>query len=98
MDLTVQLTCQCRPGFTYKNTVSLAVHKRSKIHTAWQLAQDSKSDKIRSKEFENEIARLENSLVQKDGVEAALLARIHQLEKESTYWRLQYQNVCPYIN
>jgi hypothetical protein len=67
--------------------VSFGQHKRTKGHKAWEVAQDNKKDKIRSKEFENEIERLKNRLVQKDAVENELLHRIRQLEYERDYWK-----------
>lgn len=92
MEVSVQLTCPCRPGFCYKNAVSLAQHKRSKIHKTWESLQENKQDKIRSKQFENEIERLKARLVHKEQVEA----RIFQLERERDYWKSQLDGV--YVN
>jgi hypothetical protein len=84
MELSIQLTCPCRPGFTYKN---LATHKRSKLHQTWEANQVHKHDKVRSKEFENEIERLKRRLTHKEAVEVELLNRIHGLEKDVVYWK-----------
>lgn len=80
MDLSVKLTCPCRPGFTYKNGSTFSQHKNSKMHKAWESERDNKNDRIRSKEFENEIERLRNKLAQREEVEKELLKRIQQLE------------------
>jgi hypothetical protein len=98
MDVAIQLTCPCKPGFFYKNNSTFTMHKKSKMHAAWETREQNKSDKIRSKEFENEVERLRRRLAQRDDVEATLVSRIHQLEQECTYWRMQYQMVCPYVN
>lgn len=82
MEVAISLACPCRPNFAYKNEVSLAAHKRSKMHRTWELSLESKQDKVRSKEFENEIERLRRRLVHKEAVEVELLARIRQLEHE----------------
>jgi len=96
MEVSVQLVCPCRPGFCYKNAISLAQHKRSKIHKAWEALQENKQDKIRSKQFENEIERLKARLVHKEQVEVELIARIFQLERERDYWKEQLNGV--YVN
>ena len=96
MEVSVQLTCPCRPGFLYKNAVSLIQHKRSKIHKTWESLQENKQDKVRSKQFENEIERLKRRLTHKEEVESELLARIHQLEYERDYWKAQMDGV--YVN
>jgi len=93
MELSEQLTCPCRPGFTYKN---LGVHKKSKLHQNWEALQVHKNDKIRSKEFENEIERLKRRLIHKEAVEMALLNRITQLEEEVVYWKTASEGV--YVN
>lgn len=93
MELSVQLTCPCRPGFTYKN---LSTHKKSKLHQTWEANQVHKSDKIRSKEFENEIERLKRRVTHKEAVEVALLNRINQLEEEILYWKTACEGV--YVN
>lgn len=93
MEVAVPLTCPCRPGFQYKNQVSLYQHKRSKQHKTWEALQDNKQVKVRSKEFENEIERLRRRITHKEAVEAELLTRIHQLEQEVTYWRKYCEGV-----
>jgi hypothetical protein len=93
MELSVQLTCPCRPGFTYKN---ITTHKKSKLHQTWEANQVHKSDKIRSKEFENEIERLKRRVTHKEAVEVALLNRINQLEEEILYWKTASEGV--YVN
>lgn len=98
MDVAIQLACPCRPGFFYKTSASLDAHKKTKMHRAWEQIEVNKNDKIRSKEFENEIERLRRRLAQRDDVEATLMARIHQLEQECAYWKIHYHNVNPYIN
>ena len=92
MEVSVQLTCPCRPGFCYKNAMSLVQHKRSRIHKTWEDTQVHKHDKIRSKEFENEIERLKRRLAHKEEVEVELLNRIHQLEGELKYYEGVYVN------
>lgn len=84
MDLSLKSMCPCRPGFTYKN---MATHKKSKLHQTWEANQDHKHDKVRSKEFENEIERLKRRLIHKEAVEVELLNRIRHLEKDVGYWR-----------
>jgi hypothetical protein len=98
MDVAVQLTCPCRPGFIYKSSATLAIHRKSKAHQAWEKIKENKDDKIRSKEFENEAERMRRQLEQRIDVESTLMARIHQLEHECTYWKTQYSLVCPYVN
>jgi len=98
MDMTVQLSCPCRPRFSYKTVASLDAHKKTKMHKAWEQIDVNKSDKIRSKEFENEVERLRRQLTQRIDVESTLMARIHQLEDECTYWKMQYNAICPYVN
>ena len=87
MEVSLQLSCPCRPSFVYKNNVSLAQHKKSKIHKAWELAQENKTDKLRSKEFENENERLKRTLAHKEELERELLNRIRHLETERDYWK-----------
>ena len=87
------MTCPCRPGFTYKN---ITTHKKSKLHQTWEANQIHKSDKIRSKEFENEIERLKRRVTHKEAVEVALLNRINQLEEEILYWKTASEGV--YVN
>ncbi len=87
------MTCPCRPGFTYKN---ITTHKKSKLHQTWEANQVHKSDKIRSKEFENEIERLKRRVTHKEAVEVALLNRINQLEEEILYWKTASEGV--YVN
>jgi len=81
MELVTQLTCPCRSNFTYKNNASFSAHKKTKMHISWENQCDNKQDKVRSKEFENEIERLKSRLYQKEAVEAELLKRIYELEK-----------------
>jgi len=96
MEVSVQLTCPCRPGFCYKNAVSLVQHKRSKIHKTWEALQENKQDKVRSKQFENEIERLKSRLTHKELIEVELLNRIFHLENERDYWKAQMDGV--YVN
>lgn len=96
MELSVQLTCPCRPGFSYKNHASLVQHKRTKAHKAWEVLQENKNDKVRSKEFENEVERLKRRLLHKEAVEVELLNRIRQLEHELGYWKKACEGV--YVN
>ena len=90
MELTPLNTCPCRPGFTYKN---LAIHKKSKLHQTWEANQVHKTDKVRSKEFENEIERLKRRLAHKEAVESALLNRIQTLEDDLVYLKKAYEGV-----
>lgn len=92
MELTVQLSCPCRPEFSYKNETSLRQHKKSKLHKTWEDNQVHKHDKVRSKEFENEIERLKRRLAHKEEIEVELLNRIHQLEGELKYYEGVYVN------
>jgi ribosomal protein S30 len=87
MEVSVQLSCPCKPEFVYKNQHSLTQHKKTKVHKMWEQTQENRTDKIRSKEFENEIERLRNRLVHKEEVERELLCRIRQIEQERDYWR-----------
>ena len=96
MELSVQLTCPCRPTFSYKNEISLAAHKKTKLHKTWEALQDQKKDRVRSKEFENEIERLKRRIAHKEEVEAELMNRIHQLEYERDYYKNQLEGV--YVN
>ena len=89
MEVCVQLSCPCRPTFHYKTPASLAAHKKTKNHKAWEATQENKQDKIRSKDFENENERLEH----KEEVERELLARIRQLEYELEYWKKTTEGV-----
>lgn len=96
MEISVQLTCPCRPAFSYKNEISLAAHKKTKLHKTWEAQQDQKKDKARSKEFENEIERLKRRLNHKEEIEVELLNRIHHLEGELNYWKTACAGV--YVN
>jgi hypothetical protein len=96
MEVVTHLTCKCRPGFFYKNQVSLHQHKRTKLHRTWEALQENRHDKVRSKEFENENERLKRRLAHKEEVEAELVNRIHQLEYECQYWKKQLEGV--YVN
>lgn len=96
MEICVQLSCPCRPGFMYKNKESLHQHKRTKLHKMWEASQDHKQDRIRSKEFENEIERLKQRLTHKENIEKELLARIHYLEEERDYWKSHLDGI--YVN
>lgn len=91
--LSVLLTCPCRPGFTYKN---MSMHRKSKMHKAWESSQEVKDIRVQSKKFENEIERLNRRLSHKEDVETELLARIRQLEYEITYWKKHSDGV--YVN
>jgi len=93
MELCVQLSCPCRPAFQYKTPASLAAHKKTKLHKSWEMTQENKQDKIRSKDFENEIERLKRRLEHKEEIETELIARIHQLEYELTYWKKSSEGV-----
>lgn len=93
MELSVQLSCPCRPGFTYKN---LTQHKKSKMHLAWEASKEVKDVRVQSKQFENEIERLKRRLIHKEEVEVELLNRIHQLEEEVRYWKVACEGV--YVN
>jgi len=96
MELSVQFSCPCRPGFVYKSRESLYQHKRTKQHKTWEALQDQKHDKVRSKEFENQIERLKRRLFHKEEVEIELLNRIHQLEGDVQYWKAACEGV--YVN
>ena len=96
MELSVQLTCPCRPTFSYKNEISIEAHKKTKLHKTWEAQQDQKKDKVRSKEFENEIERLKRRIIHKEAIEAELLNRIRQLEYELTYLKKVHDGV--YVN
>jgi len=76
--------------------VSLVQHKRSKIHKTWEALQENKQDKVRSKQFENEIERLKSRLTHKELIEVELLNRIFHLENERDYWKAQMDGV--YVN
>ncbi len=93
MELSEQLTCPCRPNFTYKN---LTQHKKSKMHLAWEASNEVKDVRVRSKQFENEIERLKRRLMHKEAVEVALMNRINQLEEEIMYWKTASEGV--YVN
>jgi hypothetical protein len=96
MEVSVQLRCPCHPGFSYKSKESLNQHKRTKLHKMWEVQQENKHDKVRSKEFENENERLKRRLALKEDVETELLIRIHQLESEVFYWKKACEGV--YVN
>lgn len=84
MDLAEHLQCPCRPGFFYRG--SLSVHKKTKMHQAWET-----SSEVRNLRIENK--NLENRLAQKENVERALLARIRELESQLDYWRAQTEGI-----
>ena len=90
MEIEALTTCPCRPGFTYKN---LSMHKKSKLHQTWEANRVHRADRVRSKEFENEIERLKRRLTHKEAVEGALLNRIQSLEEELIYWKKAYEGV-----
>jgi len=93
MEVSTLLTCPCRPDFTYKN---LAQHRKSKMHLAWEASKEVKDVRVQSKQFENEIERLNRRLTHKESVEVALLKRINQLEEEVMYWKTACEGV--YVN
>ena len=93
MELSVQLMCPCRPALSYKNEISLAAQKKTKLHKTWETQQDQKKDKVRSKEFENEIERLRRRVAHKEEIEAELLNRIHQLQYELAYLKKAYEGI-----
>ena len=83
MEVSSTFTCPCRPGFTYK---SLGAHKKTKMHLAYEKIQEVKDVRVQSKQFENEIERLKNKLIQRELVEVELLTRIRTLENSVIYW------------
>ena len=96
MELSSTFKCPCRPEFTYKNAHALSIHKKSKMHIAWETAQDVKDVRVNSKKYENEVERLKNRLVHRENIEAELLARIHTLEESVKYWKKQCEGI--YVN
>ena len=92
MELVSSLTCPCRPGFVYKNEVSLRAHKKTKVHATYVATQENRQDRARSKEFENEVERLKRRLIHKEEIEMELMMRIHQLEGELAWYKNQFQS------
>ena len=74
----------------------MSMHRKSKMHKAWESSQEVKDIRVQSKKFENEIERLNRRLSHKEDVETELLARIRQLECEIAYWKKQTDGV--YVN
>lgn len=74
----------------------MSMHRKSKMHKAWESSQEVKDVRVQSKKFENEIERLNRRLSHKEDVETELLARIRQLECEIEYWKKQSEGV--YVN
>ena len=93
MELSSTFTCPCRPEFTYKNAKALTIHKKSKMHLAWETVQDVKDTRVKSKQYENEVERLKNRLVHRENIEAELLARIRTLEESCAYWKAQCEGI-----
>jgi chromosome segregation ATPase len=93
MEVATTHQCPCRPGFVYKN---MAMHKKSKMHKAWESQQEVKDVRVQSKKFENEVERLRRQLSHKEEIEKELLARIHNLEYECIYWKSQLDGI--YVN
>jgi hypothetical protein len=89
MEIATSLQCPCRPGFNYKNDACLAVHKKTKLHKAWETKQEVKDVRTMTK-------KLENKLAQKEAVEKVLLERIQILEETNAYLKAQLKGV--YIN
>lgn len=85
----MELTCPCKPAFFYKSASSLAIHKKTKLHKDWEKEQENKINELRSREFETGKGRRPRSRAE---IESVLQERIHQLEEECAYWRLQYLN------
>jgi septal ring factor EnvC (AmiA/AmiB activator) len=56
----------------------------------WTALEDNKNDRARSKNFENQLERLEHRLEHKERIEKELLARIKTLEENVNYWK----NAC----
>jgi hypothetical protein len=54
------------------------------MHLAWVARQELKDTRVQSKQYENELERIRRH---KDAIEAELIARIQQLEREVAYWR-----------
>ena len=90
MDLSLILSCPCRPGFTYKSPESLTIHKRSKMHKTWEGLQEIRDVRASSKTFENEVERLQRHLAQKEALESVLLKRIQELEDTVEYWKAYF--------
>ena len=93
MDIVPQLTCACNPGFVYKSQGTFLAHKKTKMHTLWTTLMDSKQDRARSKEFENQVERLTRKLEHKEEIEKELLARIRALEEQVAYWKKACEGV-----
>lgn len=93
MEVSNTCQCPCRPGFTYK---SFSQHKKTKMHLAWETAQDAKDIRVKSKQYENEVERLKNRLIHRENVEAELMRRIKTLEDAVEYWRKQSEGVYVY--
>lgn len=74
----------------------MSMHRKSKMHKAWESSQEVKDVRVQSKKFENEIERLNRRLSHKEDVETELLARIRQLDCEIEYWKKQSEGV--YVN
>jgi hypothetical protein len=56
------------------------------MHLAYEKVQEVKDVRVQSKQFENEIERLKNKLIQRELVEAELLVRIRILEESLSYY------------
>lgn len=87
MDVSIQLVCPCNSGFIYKNRTTFQAHKKSKAHLHWVALEDNKNDRVRSKDFENQLERLTRRLEHKERIEEELLARIKTLEEKIQYWK-----------
>jgi len=92
LDVACAYVCECRPGFQYKSKGALDTHKKSKMHTAYLVANDLKHTQVRSKDFENRIERMKYALEQQTDVERELLARIVQLNKENEWLRTELKS------
>jgi hypothetical protein len=94
MELVPTLQCACRPGFTYKS--SLSQHKKTKLHLSWEALREVKDVRTQSKAYENELERMKRRLGHKEAIEAELLVRIRHIEEERDYWKKHCEGV--YIN
>lgn len=63
------------------------------MHTLWVTLQDNKKDRVRSKDFENQVERLTRRLDHKEHIEKELLARIRTLEEQVEYWKKASEGV-----
>lgn len=80
MEIVQQLTCPCRPGFTYKTSATFRSHEKNRLHQNYD--NKRKEETINSNKYENEINLLNRNYEKVVREKISLELKIEQLEME----------------